>query len=250
MVPIKRFNYTPRQIHLALGIGHDQNLCLWVKFIKIVLCLAKDRKESKGFMTWERGSARKGGAVKVELKDKGRYDPTKTSRSSGRSEMRERKWLLSLLISFVAGCAPLISQEALREVDKNLSFQAVLANPDSFKGRTILLGGKIIETTPVEGKTRVTVLQFPLGFRDRPSVDSASEGRFIVEASGFLDPVVYSAGRQVTVAGTVEGKEVLPLGEINYTYPVVMSRELYLWPVEEGHYLPQFYIGIGIGKTF
>jgi outer membrane lipoprotein len=102
----------------------------------------------------------------------------------------------------------------------------------------------------LEGKTRVTVLQYPLSFRDKPSVDSGSEGRFIVEATGFLDPVVYSVGRQVTVAGILAGKEVHPLGEISYTYPIVTSRELYLWPVDDYFYLPQFYIGIGIGKTF
>jgi len=164
--------------------------------------------------------------------------------------MIAKKWILSLLILFVVGCAPVISQEVLREVDKDLPFQAVLRNPDEFKGKTILLGGKIIETTPLQGKTRMTVLQHPLGFRNKPSIDEGSEGRFIVEAAGFLDPVVYSAGRQVTVAGIVEGKEVLPLGEITYTYPLITSRELYLWPVDEGGQVPQFYIGIGIGKTF
>ena len=159
-------------------------------------------------------------------------------------------WLLSFLILFVMGCAPVISQEVLRDVDKDLPFQAVQRNPDQFKGKTIVLGGKIIETTPLEGKTRITILQYPLGFRNKPAVDSGSEGRFIVEASGFLDPVIYGAGRLVTVAGTLAGKEVIPLGEINYVYPLISSRELYLWPVDEGVYLPQFYIGIGIGKTF
>jgi outer membrane lipoprotein len=48
----------------------------------------------------------------------------------------------------------------------------------------------------------------------------------------------------------VDGKEVFPLGEINYTYPIVTSRELYLWPYDDPYYFPQFYIGIGIGKTF
>lgn len=164
--------------------------------------------------------------------------------------MIAKRWFLSLLLFFVAGCAPVISQDVLKDADKGVPFQAILRNPDHFKGKTVLLGGKIIETVPLETKTRVTVLQYPLGFRDKPSVDSGSEGRFIVEATGFLDPVVYSAGRQVTVAGIVDGKEVLPLGEIKYTYPVVVSRELYLWPVEDTYYLPQFYIGIGIGKTF
>ena len=164
--------------------------------------------------------------------------------------MFAKRWFLSLLVFLIMGCAPVISQEVLREIDKDLPFQAVLRNPDEFKGRTILLGGKIIETTPLQGKTRMTVLQYPLGFRNKPSVDGGSEGRFIVEAAGFLDPVVYSPGRQVTVAGILEGKEVHPLGQIDYAYPLVTSRELYLWPVDEAGSLPQFYIGIGIGKTF
>lgn len=164
--------------------------------------------------------------------------------------MKAKKWFLSLLILSVIGCAPVISQDVLKDVDRDLPFQVVLRNPDGFKGKTILLGGKIIETTPLPDKTRMMVLQYPLGFRNKPSIDAGSEGRFIVEAHGFLDPVVYSAGRQVTVAGILAGKEVLPLGEINYTYPVVVSRELYLWPIDDPYYLPQFYIGIGIGKTF
>ena len=159
-----------------------------------------------------------------------------------------KKWFLSLPILLLMGCAPVISQDVLREVDRDLPFQAVLSNPDNFKGKTIVLGGKIIETTPLEGKTRITILQYPLGFREKPSVDSGSEGRFIVESPGFLDPVVYSAGRKVTVAGIVDGKEVHPLGEISYTYPIVTSRELYLWPVEDSYYVPPpFSIGIGIG---
>ena len=167
--------------------------------------------------------------------------------------MATRKWGLSLVILLITGCGPVISQDVLKDVDKDLPFQAVLRNPDKFKGKTILLGGKIIETTPLPAKTRITVLQYPLGFRGKPSVDSASEGRFIAEAQGFLDPVVYSVGRQVTVAGILDGKEVLPIGEISYTYPIVSSRELYLWPVDDAFYLPPpFYIGIGIGigKTF
>jgi outer membrane lipoprotein len=52
----------------------------------------------------------------------------------------------------------------------------------------------------------------------------------------------------MTVAGIVDGKEVHPLGEISYTYPLVASREIYLWPVDDPFYgPPPFYIGIGIG---
>jgi outer membrane lipoprotein len=189
----------------------------------------------------------------IEIKENARYNRKKKLQVSRREEMKAKKLFLSLIVLLLMGCAAVISQDVMKDVDKDLPFQAVLRNPDNFKGKTILLGGKIIETTPSQGKTRVTVLQYPLGFGNRPSVDAGSEGRFIVEAPGFLDPVVYSAGRQVTVAGIVDGKQVHPLGEISYTYPIVANRELYLWSADDALYVPPpFYIGIGIGigKTF
>ena len=90
--------------------------------------------------------------------------------------MGAKTWWLSLMVLFLTGCAPVLSQEVLRDVDKDVPFQAVLHNPDNFKGKTILVGGKIIETTPLQGKTRVTVLQYPLGFRNSlPSIQDPRE---------------------------------------------------------------------------
>lgn len=86
--------------------------------------------------------------------------------------MVTKRWYLILVILFITGCGPVISQDVLKDVDKGVPFQAILHNPDHLKGKRVMLGGKIIEATPLEGKTRVTVLQYPLSFRDKPSVDS------------------------------------------------------------------------------
>lgn len=43
---------------------------------------------------------------------------------------------------------------------------------------------------------------------------------------------IYSKGREVTLAGEVKGKRVLPLGEIEYTYPLIAIKEIHLWPDE------------------
>jgi outer membrane lipoprotein len=167
-------------------------------------------------------------------------------------ERRDDDWKMVIGSSdfLVAGCAPVISQNVLRKVDKDLSFQIIQRNPDDFRGRTVLLGGKIIETIPLPGRTRIIVLQHTLGYRDRPLVDEQSSGRFIVEAQDFLDPFVFGAGRQVTVAGILAGKETKPLGAIEYVYPIVASRELYLWPPENPSDILIFHFGIGAGKTF
>jgi len=138
--------------------------------------------------------------------------------------------MVSLLI---AGCAPVISRRALKEVDQSLSFERLLENPETHKGKTVLLGGTIIDTRNPPDRTSIIVLQRPLGFRNKPTSEDISRGRFILYVAGFFDPVIYHPGREITVVGSVLGKEVRPLGEIEYTYPVIEKKELYLWPANE-----------------
>ena len=154
------------------------------------------------------------------------------------------------IVAMAGGCAPVISQEALKTVDEGLDFEAVLENPERHLGSNVLLGGDIIETLPIPGQTQMLVIQHPLGFRNKPTKEKGSKGRFIVVTQGFMDPAIYRSGRQVTVVGTVAGKDVRPIGEIEYAYPLVEMTELYLWPLEEAVNEPRFYFGVGIGKTF
>jgi outer membrane lipoprotein len=159
-------------------------------------------------------------------------------------------FLVSLVMVVAAGCAPVISIKALEPVDKNLGFETLLENPDRYAGKSVLLGGDIIETEPLPSKTCIVVLQRPLGSRAKPSKEKGSKGRFVVMAEGFLDPAIYRAGRQVTLVGKVVGREVRPLGQIQYGYPLVANIELYLWPVEEAAKEWRFYIGASSVKVF
>jgi outer membrane lipoprotein len=67
----------------------------------------------------------------------------------------------------------------------------------------------------------------------------------------FLDPAIYTIGRQLTIVGAVTGKEIRQLSEIPYVYPVMEENYLYLWPVEntpDSEPRVVFGIGIGIGS--
>jgi len=48
--------------------------------------------------------------------------------------MIAKRGSLSLLLFLLAACAPVIPQEVLRNVDKDLPFQIVLCKPNNFKG--------------------------------------------------------------------------------------------------------------------
>jgi outer membrane lipoprotein len=155
--------------------------------------------------------------------------------------------LVTLTNLLITGCAPVISQEALREVDQRVRFEELLENPEAYRGRTVLLGGDIIETQNLPEKTLIIVLQRPLGFQKKPAADGSSKGRFIVSAPGFLDPAIYRPQRKITVVGVVLGKEVRALGEIEYSYPIISKREIHIWPSEDFPKEPRLHFGIGIG---
>lgn len=156
-----------------------------------------------------------------------------------------------MTVFLLASCAHVISKEVLQEVDTSVSFAQLSKDPEAYQGKTVLFGGDVIGTQNLSDKTVVVVLQRPLGSRGEPSAGDVSEGRFIITTPGFLDPAIYGPGRKITVAGTVVGKEMRPLGEIEYTYPIIEKRELYLWPEEEtASDEPDVHFGVGIGVGF
>ncbi|CAL1241143.1 Slp family lipoprotein [Candidatus Methylocalor cossyra] len=141
--------------------------------------------------------------------------------------------LAGLLIPILmVGCASSPISKPLRQAtEKQPSFAEINARPDAFKGRMVRLGGVIVQTLNKPKVSEVEVLQKPLQkYDDRPQDTDASLGRFLVRCPGFLDPAVYAKGREVTVAGEVEGRETRPLDQIQYTYPVIGCKQIYLWP--------------------
>jgi len=152
---------------------------------------------------------------------------------------------LILTILIFAGCAPVISDSAIKDVDRGLTFTEIIKNPSQHKGTAALLGGRVIGVSNRENITLVEVLQFPLSRRMRPRTRKGSKGRFIFRVKGFLDPLVYK-GRLITIAGILDEPMTRPLGKAKYTYPVIESREFHLWKYR-GESSSPITIGIGLG---
>jgi outer membrane lipoprotein len=115
-------------------------------------------------------------------------------------------------------------------------------DPEGFKGKTVILGGEIIDArVGPDGPTTLVILEKPLNTWEEPKAGDQSQGRFLVNVSRFLDPVVYASGRRVTVAGTVVGVENEPVGQTLYRYLVLQGVEVYLWPVPKYRYPACFY---------
>ena len=160
-------------------------------------------------------------------------------------------WTRWAVLTLLSACATTIPPDALTDVDHTVSFQDLNGNPDAFTGRTVVLGGNIIQTENQPGNTRLLVLQRQLDGDLQPLDDDRSQGRFMVIVPEFLDPAIYTKGRRITAVGKVTGKEIRPLNHIPYVYPVLEKRYLHLWPgqkIFDSEPRVQFGIGIGIGN--
>jgi outer membrane lipoprotein len=130
------------------------------------------------------------------------------------------------------GCTYAISPKMVEQSDGTLTFRQLQADPDTFKGKIIILGGIIAQIDNAKQGTVIEVVERPLDFWGKPKRTDKTGGRFLVVHVGYLDPMVYTPGSAITIAAEIEGTRSKALGEIDYSYPVVVSKELKLWPRE------------------
>jgi outer membrane lipoprotein len=147
--------------------------------------------------------------------------------------MMKRLLIFGIALSFLSGCVHAVSRDVLKEVDREITFSALIEDPTAYQGRVVLLGGVIVKTVNKEEGTLLEVYQTRLDREGRPTDTDRSEGRFLALYQGFIDSEIYKVGRQVTIAGTVQGEKVDPLGEIEYHYPYLLVKEIHLWKEAE-----------------
>jgi outer membrane lipoprotein len=153
-----------------------------------------------------------------------------------------RLGLLFFLLLTLSACAPTISKQLRQQADAGLSFPVLAADPEAYQGKIVILGGVIAQTTAKTGQTELEIVQKPLDSFNVPETTDTSQGRFLVLAEQFLDPLIYKKDRKITVAGEVTGSEVRKLDELDYRYPVLKSLELKLWPPRTSS---PYYWGVG-----
>jgi outer membrane lipoprotein len=153
-----------------------------------------------------------------------------------------KPFLLFILFLFISGCAHVISKEIRDHSDLSLTLRQVRQNPNDYKGKSVVWGGDIVQTTnQKDGTTLIEVFQRPLGRRGEPKETLSSEGRFLILVEKYLDPYIYRRGKRITVAGEMMGEKIKPLGEMDYRYPLLLSKQIYLWEDYYYQYPPPYY---------
>ena len=130
---------------------------------------------------------------------------------------------------FFQGCTYAISPGMADRADKTVRFEKLQADPESFKGKLIIVGGTITQTSDVNQGTLIEVTQRSLDYWGRPERTKRTGGRFFVFHPGLLNVMAYEPGVDITIAGEVLGTSSPMIGEKQYDYPILLEKELKLW---------------------
>jgi len=152
--------------------------------------------------------------------------------------------LLMGLLALAGGCTT-----GQQRVDTGPSPAQVIASGEA-RG-AVHWGGQIVAVNNLRDRTLIEVLALPLDGSGRPLLDAQSQGRFVVDRRGFLEPHEYAPNRLLEVRGQLNGFTRGQVGEASYRYPVVSGDQLVLWPepsVGYGRGAPRINFGIGAGS--
>ena len=151
-----------------------------------------------------------------------------------------------IMVVALSACAttPPFSEETLHAVNRDLTPEQAVK--EDARDVQVLWGGVIIKAANTADHTDLTVLYYPLDNSQRPDLDGKPQNRFLVRFPGYLEIVVYSPGREVTILGSLQGVEEGKVGDAQYSFPVVKTDKVHLWPVGDDSRV-HFGVGLGIG---
>ncbi|RWR03794.1 membrane protein [[Pantoea] beijingensis] len=118
----------------------------------------------------------------------------------------------------VKGSSPTPQQDLIR----------VMNAPQLYVGQESRFGGKVVNVTNLDGRTRLEIATQPLDESARPILGSASVGRIYADINGFVDPVDVN-NQMVTVVGPIKGSEKGKIGQAVYNFVIVSVSGYQRW---------------------
>ena len=140
-----------------------------------------------------------------------------------------RSFCIGLVIGIVlSGCASTLPVEIRKAPAINPDVADVKNNFERFRNSEIRWGGVITSVENLSNQTLIEIVSRGLYGSGRPRQNDSSPGRFIANIEGYLDPVVYASGREMTVNGIVVETTQKSIGKFEYDFPVVTVNQHHL----------------------
>ena len=148
-----------------------------------------------------------------------------------KTELITSNFLWMLFSILVLSACTNIPENIRQAPPSNITPDEARLQPESFSGQMVRWGGEVIQIQNKPDYTQIIILAKPLDKDGQPENSKNYYGRFIAQIERFVEPSLYSAGRDVTVTGQFTQITNKMIGEYPYRYPVIAVDSIYLWPL-------------------
>ncbi|ALA59123.1 Slp family lipoprotein [Nitrospira moscoviensis] len=158
--------------------------------------------------------------------------------------------MASLVLLSPAACSreQVIPEHLEGRVEKDLRYVQVKENPEAYRGKLMLAGGKVLKAKRLQEGTRIEILQYPLSEDLIPATeDEPSKGRFVAIDLGdknVIDPVVLEKEddeeKLVTVVGEVMGTTTVKIDQVQQPVPELAIKHITVWDRDNRGYWPYY----------
>jgi len=155
--------------------------------------------------------------------------------------MNWKPLIVLLILPVTLSCAPVIKRDLMSRAIINPSLKALQKEPERYRERLFILGGRIVETRVTNEGSLVEAVVMPVDDYGYISDGPYAGGRFIArlkKEAGILDPTIFKEGLEVTVAGVFRELREGRIDERDYLFPLFDIEEIHLWEEAE----PTYYI--------
>lgn len=142
--------------------------------------------------------------------------------------------LAPLLLLCASACAQneVIPQPLEARLDRDLRFVDVKRQPDAYRGKLMLVGGKVVSVTPLKEGTRIELQQMPLSSQLVPDATrQEGDDRFVVIDldKKISDPAVLENNELITIVGEVLGSDTVTVNDHEQVVPKFGIKHVTVW---------------------
>ena len=129
----------------------------------------------------------------------------------------------------LSGCASVSSPIQSSPETAHITPDIVRVDDGRFTGQIVRWGGVIASVANFKHGSRIELVAKPLSDSGRPKATDKTFGRVLVDIDGFVDPIIYAKGRELTVRGVIQKNHAATVGEQAYSFPVIRASNNHLW---------------------
>lgn len=142
--------------------------------------------------------------------------------------MSSRLIMSGMLALLLVACAS-VPESVRGPTDPSITLSAVRGNEGMINGQLVRWGGLVARVQNKDNQSWIEIVEQPLNSWGRPIGGNQTSGRFIAVFGGFLDPLIFQTGREITVVGSLQPAVEGKIDDQPYKFPVLSGSGYHLW---------------------